>query len=52
MAMAEIKALVITILKQYSLECHHDIEAFQSFVIRPRVVGEGPSSLPLLVRKL
>ncbi|KAL1704429.1 cytochrome P450 [Schizophyllum commune] len=52
MAMAEIKALVITILKQYTLECHHDIEAFQSFVIRPRVVGEGPSSLPLLVRKL
>ncbi|KAL1749159.1 cytochrome P450 [Schizophyllum fasciatum] len=52
MAMAEIKAFVITVLKQYSLECHHDIEAFQSFVIRPRVRGQGASSLPLLVRKL
>ncbi|RDB29638.1 hypothetical protein Hypma_015131 [Hypsizygus marmoreus] len=51
-AMAEIKALVVTLLRQFSFSCPHEIEAFQSFVIRPRVKGEGPSSLPLLVRKL
>lgn len=52
MAMAEIKALVISILQHFTLECHHDIEAFQSFVVRPRVCGQGASSLPLLVRRL
>ncbi|KAF5356064.1 hypothetical protein D9756_004016 [Leucocoprinus leucothites] len=51
-AMAEIKVLVVTLLRQFSFSCQHEIEAFQSFVIRPRIRGQGPSSLPLLVRRL
>ncbi|KAF7986221.1 hypothetical protein HWV62_38664 [Athelia sp. TMB] len=50
-ASAEIKALTVTLLRQFSFSCYHDIEAFQSFVIRPRIKGQGASSLPLLVRK-
>ncbi|KAG6891095.1 hypothetical protein C0995_014185 [Termitomyces sp. Mi166 len=51
-ALVEIKVLVATLLLQYAFSCSYEIEAFQSFVIRPRVKGEGHSSLPLLVRKL
>ncbi|KAF8061017.1 cytochrome P450 [Lyophyllum atratum] len=51
-ALAEIKALTVTLLRQFAFSCPHEIEAFQSFVIRPRIKGQGPSSLPLLVRKL
>ncbi|KAF8922183.1 cytochrome P450, partial [Mucidula mucida] len=45
-------ALIITLLRRFSFSCTHEIEAFQSFVIRPRIIGEGASSLPLLVRKV
>ncbi|KAH7883794.1 cytochrome P450 [Phlebopus sp. FC_14] len=51
-AIAEIKALMITLLPQFSFTCQCEIESFQSFVIRPRIVGEAPTSLPLLVRRL
>ncbi|KAK7041953.1 hypothetical protein VNI00_008935 [Paramarasmius palmivorus] len=51
-ALTEIKALVTVLLRQYSFSCNRDIEPFQSFVIRPRIKGQGPSSLPLVVRKL
>ncbi|KAH7929384.1 cytochrome P450 [Leucogyrophana mollusca] len=51
-AITEIKALMVTLLRSFSFSCPYDIEAFQSFVIRPRVAGQGPSSLPLLVRRL
>ncbi|KAF9458748.1 cytochrome P450 [Collybia nuda] len=51
-AIAEIKALTIALLHHFSFTCPHEIEPFQSFVVRPRVKGQGPSSLPLLVRKL
>ncbi|KAF8898335.1 cytochrome P450 [Infundibulicybe gibba] len=51
-AVAEIKVLVVTLIRQFSLSCRHEIEAFQSFVIRPRIKGQGPSSLPLVVRKI
>ncbi|KAF8559291.1 cytochrome P450 [Imleria badia] len=51
-AAAEIKALTVVLLRQFSFTCQYDIESFQTFVIRPRVVGEGPSSLPLLVRRI
>ncbi|KIJ68630.1 hypothetical protein HYDPIDRAFT_82615 [Hydnomerulius pinastri MD-312] len=51
-AAAEIKALTITLLRQFSFTCQCDIESFQTFVIRPRIVGESPSSLPLLVRRI
>ncbi|KAF9229533.1 cytochrome P450 [Gyrodon lividus] len=51
-AVAEIKALTVTLLRQFSFTCQCDIERFQTFVIRPRVVGESPSSLPLLVRRI
>ncbi|KAG5646052.1 hypothetical protein DXG03_004475 [Asterophora parasitica] len=51
-ALAEIKALTVTLLRQFAFSCPYEIEAFQSFVIRPRVIGQGHSSLPLLVRKL
>ncbi|KAG6812058.1 hypothetical protein H0H92_004589 [Tricholoma furcatifolium] len=51
-AIAEIKALITTLLPQYAFSCPYEIEAFQSFVIRPRVRGQGASSLPLVVRKL
>ncbi|KAJ3575897.1 hypothetical protein NP233_g787 [Leucocoprinus birnbaumii] len=51
-AMAEIKVLMVTLIQQFSFSCQHEIEAFQSFVIRPRIRGQSPSSLPLLVRKL
>jgi hypothetical protein len=46
------QALIVTLLHHFSFSCPHEIEAFQSFVIRPRIKGQGPSSLPLLVRKL
>jgi hypothetical protein len=46
------QALIVTLLHHFAFSCPHEIEAFQSFVIRPRVKGQGPSSLPLLVRKL
>ncbi|KIM84674.1 hypothetical protein PILCRDRAFT_96778 [Piloderma croceum F 1598] len=51
-ALAEIKALTITLIRQFSFSCPHEIESFQSFVVRPRIKGQGPSSLPLLVRKV
>ncbi|EGO02781.1 hypothetical protein SERLA73DRAFT_102755 [Serpula lacrymans var. lacrymans S7.3] len=50
-AIVEMKALIVTLIRQFSFSCPYEIEAFQSFVIRPRVAGQGPSSLPLLVRK-
>ncbi|KAF9269922.1 cytochrome P450 [Marasmius fiardii PR-910] len=51
-ALTEIKVLVMTLLRQFSLSCERDIESFQSFVVRPRIKREGISSLPLVVRKL
>ncbi|KAJ7630498.1 cytochrome P450 [Roridomyces roridus] len=51
-ALAEIKALVVTLVQQFSFRCPYEIEPFQSFVIRPRVEGQGPSSLPLIVRRV
>ncbi|KAF9454986.1 cytochrome P450 [Macrolepiota fuliginosa MF-IS2] len=51
-AVAEIKVLMVTLLRQFSFSCEYEIEAFQSFVIRPRIKGQGTSSLPLLIRKL
>jgi len=51
-ATAEIKCLIVTLIQQFSFQCDCDIEAFQSFVIRPRVKGETASSLPLIVTKL
>ncbi|KAJ7356883.1 cytochrome P450 [Mycena albidolilacea] len=51
-ALAEIKALTVTLIQQFSFSCSHEIEAFQSFVIRPRVRGQGSSSLPLTVRRV
>ncbi|KAJ7480191.1 cytochrome P450 [Mycena galericulata] len=51
-ALAEIKALIVTLIRQFAFRCPYEIEAFQSFVIRPRVKGEGMSSLPLVVRRL
>ncbi|KAF8845290.1 cytochrome P450 [Paxillus ammoniavirescens] len=51
-ATAEIKALAVTLLRQFSFTCQYDIECFQTFVIRPRIVGESPSSLPLRVRRI
>ncbi|KAJ7923037.1 cytochrome P450 [Mycena leptocephala] len=51
-ALAEIKALTVTLIRQFSFTCSHEIEAFQSFVIRPRVKGQGSSSLPLTVRRV
>lgn len=50
-AAAEIKALTVTLLRHFAFSCPHEIEAFQSFVIRPRVKGESSSSLPLTVRR-
>jgi hypothetical protein len=47
-----VKALMVTLVRQFSFSCSHEIEPFQSFVIRPRIKGQGPSSLPLLVRKV
>ncbi|KAJ3789675.1 cytochrome P450 [Lentinula aff. detonsa] len=51
-ALCEVKALIITLLRQFSFACPYEIEPFQSFVIRPRIKGQGPSSLPLIVRKV
>lgn len=51
-AIAEIKALVVTLVRQFSFTCPYEIEAFQSFVVRPRVKNQTASSLPLLVRRL
>lgn len=51
-ALNEIKALTATLIRQFSFRCSYDIEAFQSFVIRPRVKGQGGSSLPLLVSRV
>nr|GAT43643.1 cytochrome P450 [Mycena chlorophos] len=51
-AQAELKALIVTLIRQFSVSCRHDIEAFQSFVVRPRVVGTPMSSLPLVVRRV
>ncbi|KAJ4485545.1 cytochrome P450 [Lentinula aciculospora] len=51
-AMCEVKALIVTLIRQFSFTCSHEIEPFQSFVIRPRVKGKGASSLPLIVRKI
>ncbi|KAF8167803.1 cytochrome P450 [Crassisporium funariophilum] len=51
-ATTEIKALIVILLQRFSFQCEHDIEPFQSFVIRPRIKGEMASSLPLLVKKL
>ncbi|KAK0233773.1 cytochrome P450 [Armillaria fumosa] len=46
------QVLMVTLLRQFSFTCSYEIEPFQSFVIRPRIKGQGPSSLPLRVRKL
>ncbi|KAF7340055.1 Cytochrome P450 [Mycena venus] len=51
-ALAEIKALTVTLIRQFSFTCSHEIEAFQSFVIRPRIRGQGSSSLPLTVSRI
>ncbi|KAJ7456542.1 cytochrome P450 [Mycena latifolia] len=51
-ALGEIKALTVTLIRQFSFSCPYTIEAFQSFVIRPRVKGQGASSLPLRVRRV
>ncbi|KAF7320161.1 Cytochrome P450 [Mycena kentingensis (nom. inval.)] len=51
-AVAEIKALVLTVIRHFSVSCKHDIEPFQSFVVRPRVKGTPMSSLPLIVKRL
>ncbi|KAJ7655267.1 cytochrome P450 [Mycena polygramma] len=51
-ALAEIKALTVTLIRQFSFSCSYEIEAFQSFVIRPRIKGQGSSSLPLTVRRV
>ncbi|KAL0950665.1 hypothetical protein HGRIS_007450 [Hohenbuehelia grisea] len=51
-AITEIKALLVTLLRQYSFSNPYEIEAFQSFVIRPRIKGQSSSSLPLLVRRV
>ncbi|KAF7367311.1 Cytochrome P450 [Mycena sanguinolenta] len=51
-ALAEIKTVTATLVQQFSFACSYDIEAFQSFVIRPRIQGQGPSSLPLTVRRV
>ncbi|KAJ7022072.1 cytochrome P450 [Mycena alexandri] len=51
-ALAEIKALTLTLIRQFSFTCSHEIEAIQSFVIRPRIKGQGISSLPLTVRRV
>ncbi|KAJ6574663.1 cytochrome P450 [Mycena capillaripes] len=52
-ALAEIKALTVTLIRQFSFSPGtYEIEAFQSFVIRPRVKGQGTSSLPLTVRRV
>ncbi|KAJ7169429.1 cytochrome P450 [Mycena filopes] len=50
-ALTEIKALTLTLIRQFSFTCSHDIEAIQSFVIRPRIKGQGTSSLPLTIRR-
>lgn len=46
---AEIKAMLVTLVRQFQLAPAADIEAFQSFVIRPRVRGEKESTLPIRV---
>ncbi|KAH7914468.1 cytochrome P450 [Hygrophoropsis aurantiaca] len=51
-AVTEIKALAVTLLHNFAFSCPYEIEGFQSFVIRPRVVGQSASSLPLVVRRL
>jgi hypothetical protein len=51
-ALRFIQALTVTLIQQFSFSCSHEIEAFQSFVIRPRVRGQGSSSLPLTVRRV
>ncbi|KAJ7071431.1 cytochrome P450 [Mycena amicta] len=51
-AQAEIKALIVTLIRQFSVSCRHEIEPFQSFVIRPRVKRTPMSSLPLIVRRV
>ncbi|KAF5375269.1 hypothetical protein D9758_000084 [Tetrapyrgos nigripes] len=51
-ALTEVKALIITLLRQFSFTSPYEIEPFQSFVIRPRIKGQGPSSLPLLVSRV
>ncbi|EIW86397.1 cytochrome P450 [Coniophora puteana RWD-64-598 SS2] len=51
-ALAEMKALALTLLQNFAFSCEEDIEPFQSFVIRPRVKGQGISSLPLVVQAL
>ncbi|TFK30718.1 cytochrome P450 [Coprinopsis marcescibilis] len=51
-AMMELKVTILTLLQQFSFRCQCKMEEFQSFVVRPRVVGETASSLPLLVARL
>ncbi|KAJ7293784.1 cytochrome P450 [Mycena rebaudengoi] len=51
-ALGEIKALTVTLIRQFSFSCPYEIEAFQSFVVRPRIKGQTTSSLPLVVRRL
>ncbi|CAA7259962.1 unnamed protein product [Cyclocybe aegerita] len=46
------KTFAMAEIKRFSFRCQHEIEPFQSFVIRPRIKGETGSSLPLLVKKL
>ncbi|KAJ7703970.1 cytochrome P450 [Mycena rosella] len=47
-----VQALTVTLIRQFSFGCPHDIQAFQSFVIRPRIKGQGASSLPLSIRRI
>ncbi|KAJ7225974.1 cytochrome P450 [Mycena pura] len=51
-ALAEIKALIVTLIRQFLVTCRYDIEPFQSFVIRPRIKGQAVSSLPLDIRRI
>ncbi|KZT42793.1 cytochrome P450 [Sistotremastrum suecicum HHB10207 ss-3] len=51
-AEAEIKVLIIVLLRMFSFECVQPIEPFQSFVVRTKVVGEKTSSLPLKIKRL
>jgi cytochrome P450 len=51
-ALVEIKAVLTVLLKQYSFAPAKPIEPFVSFVVRPRVVGDKKSTLPLTVGKM
>jgi len=53
-AVLEIKAALARLVRQFAFAPVPglEIEAFVSFVVRPRVQGEAKSTLPLLVSKV